>query len=78
MGATNKAQMYNKCRLTASENAERYRKMYKKTTISYWVKEYRHILKRKLQRSEEIKMALLGLPLDLYFEIKSYLHHLEE
>lgn len=73
MVITEKSILYNKC-IQLTRTPEAYKKIYKSTTLRFWVTEYKLQVKRRLHLTEQIKIVLGNrVPLELYFKIQSYL-----
>ena len=72
MAITRKAIAYKKC-LMLTRTPEDYKKIYKSTTLRFWINEYKFYVKQHIHRTEQIKI-LLGnkIPLELYFKIMGY------
>ena len=59
MGGTNKAIFYKKCcELGTDDKIKMYKSIYQKTTLEYWVEEYKNYLKERIYKSELIKIYL--------------------
>ena len=76
MGGTNKAIFYKKCcELGTDDKIKMYKSIYQKTTLEYWVEEYKNYLKERIYKSELIKIYLGNkVPLEIYFIIRKYLN----
>ena len=76
MGGTNKAIFYKKCcELGTDDKIKLYKSIYQKTTLEYWVEEYKNYLKERIYKSELIKIYLGNkVPLEIYFIIRKYLN----
>lgn len=76
MGGTNKAIFYKKCcELGTNDKIKLYKSIYQKTTLEYWVEEYKNYIKERLYKSELIKFYLGDkVPLEIYFIIMKYLN----
>lgn len=74
MGGTNKAIFYKKCcELTKDKN--KYAGMYQKTSLDFWVTEYKFYFYQRIHKSEVIKIYLGNrVPLEIYFKIMGYLN----
>ena len=72
MVITEKSILYHKC-ISLTRTPEDYKKIYKSTTLRFWINEYRYFVKQHIHRTEQIKI-LLGnkVPLELYFKIMGY------
>lgn len=76
MGGTNKAIFYKKCcELGTNDKIKLYKSIYQKTTLEYWVEEYKNYAKERLYKNELIKIYLGNkVPLEIYFIIMKYLN----
>lgn len=73
MVKTKKAAIYAKCR-ELTNNDPRYANMYRKTSLDFWVREYRLLVYGRLHKTEMIKINLGNrIPLEIYFKIMAYL-----
>ena len=73
MVRTEKSAVYNKC-LQLTRDVETYKRLYKKTSLHFWIGEYNHFIKKYIHKSETVKACLSNLPVEIYFKIKSYLY----
>lgn len=76
MGSTNKAIFYKKCcQLCNDDQLKIYKTIYHKTTLDFWVREFKHYGKIVLYKTELIKIYLgCRVPLEIYFIIMGYLN----
>lgn len=74
MGGTNKAIFYAKC-CELSTDKNKYKGMYQKTSLDFWIREYKFYVYQRIHKSEVIKIHLGNrVPLDMYFKIMGYLN----
>lgn len=76
MGGTNKAIFYKKCcELGTKDKIKIYKSIYQKTTLEFWVKEFKYYIIQRIYKSELIKIYLGNkVPLEIYFIIMKYLN----
>lgn len=75
MGGTHKAIFYSKCCRMSKKDEKRYKSMYNKTSLDFWIREYKYHFFLAIHKTETVKIILgTRVPLEIYFKIMGYLN----
>ena len=72
MVVTEKSKFYKKC-MHCTDDPQAYKIMYRKTTAYFWKMEYKNMIYNHIQARHVLKTLTYKLPIELYFNIASYL-----